>query len=62
MTMSFFYTSRHDTYDMILLMEEIPNNHLGSVPNHVNDGIPTTKPQLVNARFPPSTGMTIPKL
>ena len=55
-------TSKHDTYDMILSIEEIPNNHLGSIPNHVNDGISTTKPQLVVRHISSINSMTIPKL
>ena len=38
------------TQDDILLMEEIPNNHLECIKNHVNNGI-NYQPQLVIAAF-----------
>ena len=55
-------TSKHDTYDMILLIEEIPNNHLGSIPNYVSNGISTTKPHLVVSQISSINSMTIPKV
>ena len=45
---------RRKLLQIILLMEEIPNNHLGCIKPVVNNGI-NYQSQLVNAGFQPST-------
>ena len=42
----------------LLLMEEIPNNHLGCIKPYVMDGI-NYQPQLVNAGFLPTYNLTL---